>query len=53
VDPTLPSDSRITSFTVDTNGNLTQKVCPELCTTQFRYDASHQATAAIDSTGAR
>ena len=44
---------RITSFTVDGSGNLTKKVCPELCTMQFRYDGSHQMTASIDATGVR
>lgn len=40
---------RVTTFVVDGSGNLTKKICPELCTTEMRYDANHLLTSLIDS----
>ena len=44
---------RITTFVVDTDGDLVRKVCPELCVTEFRYDAEHRLVASVDSDGYR
>lgn len=43
-------------MTVDVNGNLTQFVTPELCTTELRYGtgySAHQLMAPIDEDGTR
>ncbi len=50
-------DGRLTTVTMDANGNLTKFITPELCTTEFRYGSgyagAHQMMARISEDGTR